>query len=62
MQKTIWYGAKDNNVRFSENKSDLSDAGINNPRSFTVSGEVTGLELTNQQQTSQSGSGQPAHG
>lgn len=48
MKQTIWYGAKDNNVRFAENKADLTSQGINEPRSFDVEGNVTGLELSHQ--------------
>lgn len=59
MKQTIWYGAKDNDVRFAENKSDLTSQGINDPRSFQVDGNVTGLELSHQQ-TAQSGSQQTA--
>lgn len=63
MQKTYWYGSdKDNQVQFSENKNVLNNAGIDNPQSFTVNGTVEGLRLIDQQQTSQSGSGQAAHG
>lgn len=55
--KTIWYGAKDNDVRFADNQAALTDQGIDNARSFTVNGEVTDLPLVghaDQQQTSQS--------
>lgn len=48
MQKTYWYGvASDNDVRFAENQQALTQAGIDNPQSFTVNGEVTGLHLIN---------------
>lgn len=43
MLKTIWYGGKDNDVRFSENQNVLKEHGITNPQSFTVTGEVEGL-------------------
>jgi hypothetical protein len=45
MNKTIWYGAKNNAVRFSENEQALVQQGIDNPQQFTVNGEVTGLNL-----------------
>lgn len=63
MQKEIWYGAKDNTVRFADNQQSLVQAGINQPKSFTVNGEVTGLHLqnTNEQNVSgQSSSSQTA--
>lgn len=46
--KTIWYGSKDNSVRFAENQQTLAQHGIDNPQSFTVNGEVTGLNLLGQ--------------
>lgn len=45
MKKEIWYGTNGNNVAFSENRVALTDAGISNPQSFEVNGEVTGLNL-----------------
>lgn len=45
MNKEIWYGAKDSTVRFAASKDDLATQGIQNPQSFTVDGEVTGLNL-----------------
>lgn len=45
MNKTIWYGAKDNDVRFADNQAVLTEQGITNCQSFTVSGEVDGLNL-----------------
>jgi hypothetical protein len=45
MNKQIWYGTNGNNVAFAENKVALTEAGISNPQSFTVNGEVTGLDL-----------------
>jgi hypothetical protein len=43
MNKTIWYGAKDNNVRFANHQNSLVSQGINNPQSFTTAGDVSGL-------------------
>lgn len=45
MQKTIWYGVKDNNVAFANNQNALVEAGATNPQSFTTSGNVSGLNL-----------------
>jgi hypothetical protein len=45
MEKTIWYGMKGNDVRFADNQQALVSNGVNNPKSFTVNGEVTGLNL-----------------
>lgn len=50
MNKQIWYGAKDNEVRFAEDKSILTTAGINDAQSFTVNGDVTGLNLLTAEQ------------
>jgi hypothetical protein len=50
MQKTIWYGAKDDNVRFANSENELTSQGINNPQSFTVNGEVNGLNLDTENQ------------
>lgn len=57
--KTIWYGAKDNDVRFADNQSVLTEQGITNCRSFNVDGEVTGLDLIATQHQSQSSQAQP---
>jgi hypothetical protein len=54
----VWYGVQNNEVRFSTNKADLNNAGIDNPRSFTVNGTISDLPLTGSQQTSQASSGQ----
>lgn len=63
MNKTIWYGAKDNDVRFADNQAALTSQGIDNAQSFTVNGDVTGLNLighTSEQQVgSQSSQAQP---
>lgn len=56
MNKTIWYGAKDNDVRFAEDKAALTSEGITNARSFTVNGEVDGLPLVGHEQQQQSSS------
>lgn len=61
MQKQIWYGADDaNNVRFADNQSVLKSAGITNPQSFTVDGQVHGLNLVTENTQQNTGSGQPA--
>lgn len=61
-ERTIWYGASNNEPVFSENKTDLNNRGIDNPQSFTVSGDIKGLNLvsSSHQQTAQSGSQQTA--
>lgn len=51
MNKTIWAGAKDNNVAFARNQNSLTSQGYNNPTSFTVSGDVNGLHLIDEEQT-----------
>lgn len=53
MNKTIWYGVKDNNVQFADSKSALTEQGITETRSFAVNGDVTGLDLAGHQQQSQ---------
>jgi hypothetical protein len=62
MNKTVWYGAHDNDVRFATSKASLTEAGINNPQSFTVNGDIQGLNLVDEEQTQQptTGSQQPA--
>lgn len=52
MQKQIWYGAKDNAVRFADNQTALTNQGIDNPQSFTVNGDVSGLNLIGSEATS----------
>lgn len=56
--KTIWYGAKDNAVRFAENQQALAQQGIDNPQQFTVNGEVTGLNLIGSSDQVQTQTGQ----
>jgi hypothetical protein len=59
MQSKIWYGAKNNETVFARNENSLSNHGIDNPRSFTVNGDVQGLKLIDDQsQQSQSGTAQ----
>jgi hypothetical protein len=55
MNKTIWYGAKDNDVRFADSKLVLTDQGIDNAQSFTVEGEVSGLKLIGSEQQQHTG-------
>lgn len=59
MNKTIWYGAKDNDVRFADNKAVLTSQGIDNAQSFTVNGDVSGLELVSATDHATTGQGQP---
>lgn len=61
MNKTIWYGAKGNDVRFADNQAALTSEGITNAQSFNVTGEVTGLNLigTNEQQVGGQSQAQP---
>jgi hypothetical protein len=62
MQKQIWYGVKDNNVLHANNQQALTSAGVSNPQSFTVNGEVTGLDFigTTEQQATGASSQQSA--
>lgn len=55
MNKTIWYGVKNNDVRFADNQAALTEQGIDNAQSFSVNGDVTGLNLVghSEQQTTQ---------
>lgn len=54
--KTVWYGAKDNQVQFADNETTLAAQGINNPKSFTVNGEIDGLNIVGGAQQEQSNS------
>lgn len=54
MEKTIWYGVKDNEARFADNQQTLTEQGINNCSSFTVDGEVSGLNLSTNETAQQS--------
>jgi hypothetical protein len=48
MNKTYWYGANGGVVRFADNQAALTSEGIDNAQSFTVNGEITGLNLIGQ--------------
>lgn len=53
--KTFWYGSNnDGNVQFAHNETSLKDKGINSPQSFSVTGEVSGLNLIDEDQNVQS--------
>lgn len=59
MNKTYWHGVQGNETRFATSESALKDQGIQNPQSFSCTGEVTGLNLIDQEQSNVSSSQTP---
>jgi hypothetical protein len=45
MNKEVWYGIKNNSVAFANSQNTLVEAGATNPQSFTVQGDISGLNL-----------------
>lgn len=47
MKTKLWYGIKNNDVRFAETETALIEQGINSPQSFEVgsNGVITGLNF-----------------
>jgi hypothetical protein len=53
MQNKIWYGVHQNEPRFAKSEQALTDSGVTNPQSFTVTGDVSGLLFIDDQNQSQ---------
>lgn len=49
-QHTVWAGAKDNTVGFARQENTLNEQGYINPQSFTVSGDIDGIQFLDSSQ------------